>query len=221
LTTRKPYKYHCDGPTRDGLNWPWLWNFYKWEQSRVIALKSAVLKLLLYAKPKIIQCSQLEKSNLPQKPYAAFHIRHGDKQESHQHTHPSVYVNILNRIMTKKSIFLRSIYVASDDPTIRKQLLKELKDQNMNLTLFFSPGVDRADFLARNPSISYAERERRILNGQCKLFCDMKYLVEAELFVGTQKSNLGMTVYWLRDAHECYNAHHPSGRWDPRKNKLS
>jgi hypothetical protein len=148
------------------------------------------------------------------------HIRRTDKITSHEAqlvaTH--TYVDALLYAITKEEKsypnFYHSsiiIYVISDDPTVEEEftidqvinkfhlVVKNQHHNNIQFKLIFRCAASRPDQYNKPGQVKEME------NSLMELLIDFKLLVDADIFIGTQTSNLGLAICVMRGGHKCFS----------------
>jgi len=127
-------------------------------------------------------------------PYAGFHIRRGDKFREKDFTPIESYFNKLNQI-TKRDDY--PVFIATDD----QRIIGEIKDVYPNRRIYHfhlpqNKGFDMDNFQPLN--------KQQQADSIIQLLAEVEMLVEANIFVGTFTSNVGMFVGMARDGREIY-----------------
>jgi len=125
-----------------------------------------------------------------QKPYVGVHIRRGDKEMEAAQTPMSSYATAA--LAQMDILGIRTVFLASDDPEAGSMLAKE----------FAAAGHPDVQLLQQHSAwtaVSEAgKREYSDHDGTIDLLADIEGLRLATVFIGTQSSSLGRTVFYLR-----------------------
>jgi hypothetical protein len=115
--------------------------------------------------------------------YIGVHVRHGDKgPEMVDGLLPfSAYANAIRKEMNSSGLSI--IYVASDDPMAKDGLRKELGTQ-VSIFQHYDVGSDKRAY----------DLEEVVM----PFLVDLTALQYADTFIGTQSSNMGRMLYYLR-----------------------
>jgi len=129
-----------------------------------------------------------------QTPYVGLHIRRGDKHTEVVFKSVEEYLIKVNKI-TKQLNF--PVFIATDD----QRVLNEIKKISPKRPLYYFQypernGFDMADF----SSLNKEHQNDNII----QLLAEVDMLINADLFVGTFTSNVGMFIAMARDGKEIY-----------------
>lgn len=123
--------------------------------------------------------------------YVALHVRRGDKITETTFIDTKEYIKTLQQHSNCKRIF-----VATDDFAIFRELQTTYPDYEFfTLSREERHGYDQRTFETYPPQ----QKESEMYN----LFADIEMLANAEYFVGTLSSNIGMYLYWRMPEGRC------------------
>jgi hypothetical protein len=127
-------------------------------------------------------------------PYAGLHIRRGDKLREAKFKPLQDYLKIVDTV-TKQENF--PVFVATDDQRVIEDI-KKLSPKRPVYHFVFpeNNGFDMDKFSVLNKQ----QQKQQII----QLLAEVEMLIEAQLFVGSFTSNVGMFVGMARDGREIY-----------------
>jgi len=147
----------------------------------------------------------------PQEPTWSVHIRRADKLYAES---KRVFAAEYIRAARTSGVRPTVVYLLSDDVAVTNEFTS-------NWTT-----ATAADWsLPRLVSVAATERPDRTRHNvrevYLKVVADLRAMVQADVFVGTQTSNLGVVACILREHRHCYNAEGKGHyAWDPAKDKI-
>jgi len=131
--------------------------------------------------------------NIPT-PYAGIHIRRGDKSREAKFKPLDHYLKKIDHATNQENY---PVFIATDD----QRVITEVKKINPRRPVYHFNFPDNNGFDMDKFSVFDSQQQR---NGIIQLLAEVEMLVEANLFVGTFTSNVGMFVGMARDAREIY-----------------
>ncbi len=137
-------------------------------------------------------------ARMPPIPRVAIHIRRTDKFSEATPVASYAYLVALHQLTAATT----NVTVMSDDPSVKG----ELGAANYRIT------TTRPD-MTKDAN----EAEEAFWN----VLVDLRIMVEADIFIGTQSSNLGILACMLRGYNKCYSVESKDLEWDPLKDKAS
>jgi hypothetical protein len=127
-------------------------------------------------------------------PYAGLHIRRGDKAREARFKPLQDYLKIVDDV-TKQENF--PVFIATDD----QRIIEEIRKINPKRPVYHFNFPENNGFDMDKFSVLTGEQQR---NKILQLLAEVDMLVEAQLFVGTFTSNVGMFVGMARNGRESY-----------------
>jgi len=162
----------------------------KVDKDYVVQQKRAVYKAnYKYNQKTADQIEQvLKKFELPEK-YFGLHVRTGDKVRELADKTTGIQ-KYADAILAKKGEGIRTVWLATVDPDVEKQLGDALGEEYDIKVLSGNDGQWK-----RGPEEVYQEGSEKMQN----LLVDVEALRRSTHFIGTASSNMGRLVYFLRD----------------------
>lgn len=185
--------------TRRHTRFPWLW-LPEIGPGSVFDVKRSVARML--TTPRFSQDipSELEP------PFAAFHIRRGDKLDTREgdHVAASAYVDLLNR----KAPEVRSIFVMTDDYRCVEEIQTASPERTVkSFCLPSERGYQQGEFSAMDVERKRASRKQ--------LIAETQIAAASYLFIGGFKSNVARFVtLWHNQPARCFSIDGKK-RWPP------
>ena len=126
--------------------------------------------------------------------YAGLHIRRGDKSIEARFKPLQDYLNIVDKATNQENF---PVFIATDDQRVISEIIKISPKRPVYHFIFpENNGFDMKTFTAKDKD----QQRKEII----QLLAEVQMLIEAQLFVGTFTSNVGMFVGMARDGKEIY-----------------
>lgn len=154
--------------------------------------------------------------------FVTLHIRRTDKVGSEHHKGEASLANsttFLECLAEQLNLFdgmtLVPVFAVTDGEEVKQEFESALKHEankglNKKLRVIYRYAPTRPDRLALDNSVS---------ESYYRLLLDIRLMLHAHVFIGSQSSNLGVLACMLRVHHNCFSVESPRFHWNPRKNK--
>jgi len=107
------------------------------------------------------------------------------------------------------------IHLASDDPAVGEECQRELDKEDES---FKSRVILHFRFAKARPDRVSSQYD--LDDSFWNLLVDLRIMTESDTFVGSQSSNMGVLVSYLRSGASVYSVEHPTYRWEMKRNKF-
>jgi hypothetical protein len=217
-------KETCKGPTHLHISLPLLQSLRFARNRFFLGSRVELFRLLTRLRtPK----RRLVDENIRKTPISgvsvAIHIRRTDKFIEHSPTAAVFYVEAGLHALAKEQEQLESVVVMTDDTSAALVVI-----DMWNKTVYRHHDKRKKPtlgFFLRDSVAQAKERPDESTDpdpGTINMMSDLKLLVLAKYFVGTQSSNFGLTACYLRGGVNCFNAEekHLPYHWDHMHDKL-
>jgi len=147
-----------------------------------------------YSRKTASQVFSIKNSIKIQTPYAGLHIRRGDKSREAGFKPLENYLKIVDDV-TKQENY--PVFIATDD----QRVIGDIKKINPRRPVYHFIFPENNGFDMDKFTLQDKEQQRENI---IQLFAEVEMLVQANLFVGTFTSNVGMFVGMARNGREIY-----------------